>query len=238
MLVVTEQTPNPDALKFIPELSGEARLTHGATYAFTRGAADLARSPLAAQLLALEGVERVFVAPDFVTLTRAAAGPSWSELRYQVIPVIADHLAAGDAAVADDAPPAEDQAEDQVEWEIRQVLGLYVRPGVARDGGDVLFERFDADSGVLWIRMQGACGGCPSSRLTLKAGVEQIVRRYVPEVSRVEEIGAAEAPPEPSRLRRWIESLGGRGGGGKRPVFTHAGREMAPRPDPSSPAES
>lgn len=228
MLVLTEQTPNPDALKFIPELAGDARLTRGATYAFTGGEAELGRAPLAAALLALAGVARVFIAPDFVTVTRAAAAPPWDELRYQVIPIIADHLASGAPVVSGDLPPGEETAEDQVECEIRQVLGLYVRPGVARDGGDVLFERFDADSGVLWIRMQGACGGCPSSRLTLKAGVEQIVRRYVPEVSRVEEVGAAEAPPEPSRLRRWIESFGGRGGGA-RPVFTHAGREMPPR---------
>lgn len=227
MLVLTEQTPNPDALKFIPELAGGARLTRGATFAFARGDFDPARSELAAALFELEGVERVFVAPDFVTVTRAAGGPPWSGLRYQVIPRIADHLQSGAPAVANDTPPGEDQAEDQVEWEIRQVLGLYVRPGVARDGGDVLFERFDADAGVLWIRMQGACGGCPSSRLTLKAGVEQIVRRYVPEVTRVEEIEDRAEPAGPSRLRRWIEGFGG-GGGGARPVFTHAGREIRP----------
>ena len=235
MLVLTEQTPNPDALKFIPELPAGAPLTRGATHAFARDGFDAARSALAAALFEQEGVERVFLAPDFVTVTRAADGPPWSVLRYEVIPRIADHLQSGAPAVADDLPPAEDEAGDQVEWEIRQVLGLYVRPGVARDGGDVLFERFDADTGVLWIRMQGACGGCPSSRLTLKAGVEQIVRRYVPEVVRVEEIEAAERPAEPSRLRRWIESFGDRGSGA-RPVFTHAGREIRPASagDPST----
>ncbi|RAK53833.1 NifU family protein [Phenylobacterium soli] len=230
MLVLTEQTPNPDALKFIPELAPGARLTEGATYALARSGFDAARSTLAAALFGLAGVERVFVAPGFVTVTRAAAGPPWSALRYAVIAAIAEHLASGAPAIADDSPPVEDAGQDPIEEEIRQVLGLHVRPGVARDGGDVLFERFDADTGVLWIRMQGACGGCPSSRLTLKSGIEQIVRRYVPEVARVEEIGGAPAPAGASRLRRWIEGFGGRGAGA-RPVFTHGGREIPRRPE-------
>lgn len=221
MFVLTEQTPNPNALKFIPD----GLLTRGGTHAFEREGFAPARSALAAALFGLAGVARVFFAPEFVTITRAADAPPWAVLRYQVIRVIADHMASGAPAVAEEPGAAGGPAEDQVEAEIRQVLGLYVRPGVARDGGDVLFERFEAETGVLWIRMQGACGGCPSSRLTLKAGIEQIVRRYVPEVMRVEEVEAGDTAPGPSRLRRWIDGFGG-GGGGARPVFTHAGREV------------
>jgi Fe-S cluster biogenesis protein NfuA len=230
VLVLTEQTPNPDALKFIPDVL----LTGGATYSFERGRFEPPRSPLAAGLFALPGVSRVFIAPDFVTVTRGPGAPTWNLLRYQVISIIADHLEAGAPAVAEPADTSSPEiGQDEVEAEIRQVLGLYVRPGVARDGGDVLFERFDADEGVLWIRMQGACGGCPSSRLTLKAGIETIVRRYVPEVVRVEEFlgdRTDEAPAGPSRLRRWIEGFGGGAGGGPRPVFTHAGRELPTKP--------
>ena len=224
MLILTEPTPNPDALKFIPETP----LTAGATYAFQRQEFDAAASPLARRLFALAGVERVFVAPDFVTVTRAPGAATWSRLRYEAMDAIAEHLGSGEPAVVE-AEHAADPVHDQVEAEIRQVLADYVKPGVSRDGGEILFDRFDHDTGVLWIRMQGACGGCPSSRLTLKAGVEAIVRRYVPEVIRVEEAaGEPRAPAGPSRLRRWIDSFGGSGaGGGKRPVFTHAGREMS-----------
>jgi Fe-S cluster biogenesis protein NfuA len=222
VLILTEPTPNPDALKFIPETP----LTAGATYAFERDGFDPAASPLARRLFAIPQVARVFIAGDFLTITRAPRGGSWAGLRCEAMAAIAEHLAGGEPAVAEAPPPSSDPLHDQVEAEIRQVLADYVKPGVSRDGGEVLFERFDHDEGVLWIRMQGACGGCPSSRLTLKAGVETIVRRYVPEVVRVEEAaGEAQAPAGPSALRRWIASFGGAGAGGKpRTVFSHAGR--------------
>ena len=224
MFVLTEPTPNPEAIKFIPD----ARLTDGASWSFEREAFEAVRAPLAARLFALEGVRRVFIAPDFVTVTRASGGPGWSALRYPVIGAIADHLQSGEPAVAsrgDEATPSD--GEDALEGEIRQVLSLYVRPGLARDGGDVVIDRFERETGVLWIRMQGACGGCPSARLTLKAGVETIMRRYVPEVLRVEETAApAAAPGAPSPLRRWISSFGNHGRGKVRTVFTHAGRRI------------
>jgi Fe-S cluster biogenesis protein NfuA len=227
VLILTERTPNPDARKFLPHV----RLTDGAARAFDKAGFDPPNSPLAARLFALGSIRHVLIAEDFVTVTREASGESWDTLRIRVVAEIADHLADGLPAVAtgEAGPPAE---EGQVEAEIRQVLGLYVRPGVARDGGDVVFDHFDAASGVLWIRMKGACGGCPSARLTLKSGIENIVRRYVPEVARVEEVvesAAADGPPA-SRLKRWAEQLRGAAGGGRRnePVFTHAGQ---PSPD-------
>jgi Fe-S cluster biogenesis protein NfuA len=225
VLIVTEPTPNPDALKFIPETP----LTAGATYAFARQAFDPAASALARRLFEIADVARVFVAPEFVTVTRAPRAAPWSSLRYEVMAAVAEQLASGEAAVAEPSPEPSDPVHDQIEAEIRQVLADYVKPGVSRDGGEVLFERFDHAEGVLWIRMQGACGGCPSSRLTLKAGVETLVRRYVPEVIRVEEAaGEAAAPAGPSALRRWIANFGGAGAGGKpRTVFSHAGRQVS-----------
>ena len=226
MFILTEPTPNPEALKFIPE----APLCEGRTHAFERDGFRPSSSALAARLFEIEGVGRVFIAPEFVTVTRAERGPPWSVLRYLVIPAIADHLASGLPAVcaADEAAAAPD---DAIAAEIREVLARHVKPGVSRDGGEILFERFDRDSGVLWIRMQGACGGCPSSRLTLKAGVEAIVRRFVPEVSGVEEIAgeASEREPAASRLKRWMGGLGAKAEGRQGPVFTHAGREMRRR---------
>ena len=229
MFIVTEQTPNPDAMKFEPHV----QLTDGATFAFNRTDFDPRQSPLAERLFALADVSAVFVAPEFVTVTRSSTGRPWPALRREAIAAIADHLDSGAAAIAHDAvgdvapsPPAT-ASEEEIEAEIRSVLHLWVKPGVARDGGDILFDRFDAGTGVLWIRMQGACGGCPSSRLTLKAGVERIVRRYVPEVLSVEEAVADAATPSPSRLKDWLASLPARTGPAKRPIFTHLGREIS-----------
>lgn len=220
MIILTERTPNPDALKFVPHVA----LTSGAS----RWCAHAEDAPLAARLFTLEGVRRVFIAPDFVTVTRAPGGPAWPELRFAVIAALAEHIEAGEPALSSEADGVGGSAldEDEIVSEIRQVLALHVRPGVARDGGDVLLERFDPDTGVVWVKMQGACGGCPSSRLTLKAGIEQILRRYVPEVSQVEE-AAGEVPPaaEP-RWSRWAKSAGPSALGSVRTLFTHSGREI------------
>lgn len=230
MFILTELTPNPEALKFIPH----SRLTDGASWSFERAGFRAERSPLAARLFGLDGVRRIYVAADFLTITRDPGGPGWDRLRREAIQAIADHLESGEPAVTE-AAPSEAAAADEIEAEIRQVLGLHVRPGVARDGGEVLFERFEQDTGVLWIRMQGACGGCPSARLTLKAGVERIVRRYVPEVMSVQEV-----PTEPvagaaaTRIGRWLKAAGEGAGRGVRTVFTHSGRELSSRP-PNAP---
>lgn len=219
MVIVTERTPNPEAMKFVPHV----RLTDGATWSFEREGFVPATAPLAAALFALAGVGRVFIAPDFVTVTREAAGPGWTDLRYAIIAALAEHLASGAPVVC--APAEGSASADRLEKEIRDVLARHVRPGVARDGGDILFRRFDADTGVLWIRMQGACGGCPSARLTLKAGVEQIVRRFVPEVQCVEEAAAPEASLESitARLKRLAKGVGQRAGG-RGTLFTHGGK--------------
>jgi Fe-S cluster biogenesis protein NfuA len=178
----------------------------------------------------LADIVAVYVAPEFVTATRSPTGQPWPPLRLAVIAAIADHLesgaeAVGGDAVRDAAAAPTTATEEDIVSEIRSVLHLWVKPGVARDGGDILFDRFDAGTGVLWIRMQGACGGCPSSRLTLKAGVERIVRRYVPEVLSVEEtMDVAIAPPR-SRLEGWPASLPAHTGTEKRPIFTYGSRD-------------
>lgn len=215
MLILSERTPNPDALKFLPH----RRLTDGRGWSFSRESPDLAISPLAAALLEMADVARVHIGEDFVTVARRADGEAWTTLRIQVIAVIAEVLA-GDLPVVR-PPDGQPVADDAVEAEIRQVLGVYVRPGVARDGGDIVFDRFDAASGVLWVRMEGACGGCPSSRVTLKQAVEQIVRRFVPEVTAVEEATPAQ-PREPS-WRRWLARAPA-DEPPRRTLFSHNGR--------------
>lgn len=232
MIVLTERTPNPEAMKFLPQ----ARLTDGASFAFLREEFEAESSPLAARLFALPDVGRVYIAADFLTVTRRPDGESWADLRLPVVAAVAEHLASGEPAVrAEVRPPPPTGDEAQIEFEIREVLARHVQPGVARDGGEILFERFEPATGVLWIRMQGACGGCPSSRLTLKAGVEAIVRRYVPEVLRVEE-AVADVPGNPAepaasgRLKAWLARFGDRPAVPvPRTRFTHAGRPMAER---------
>jgi Fe-S cluster biogenesis protein NfuA len=221
VLILTEATPNPEAMKFTPEV----KLVGEGGWCFDRATFDSAASPLAAALFEIAGVARVFIAPDFVTVTRAPDGPGWPELRLAILAALAAHIGEGAPAVAAEVALA--APVDSLEAEIQLVLAAHVRPGVARDGGDVLFDHFDRETGRLWIRMQGACGGCPSARLTLKAGVEQIVRRYVPEVSGVEEV----APSRPvdgsgARWTRWAGSLLGRSVPAPRTVFSHAGREI------------
>ncbi len=220
VFILTEPTPNPEAMKFLPHV----RLTEGRSWSFDRAGFDPQLSPLAARLFEVEGVRRVYVAADFLTITRETEGPRWRQLRYQVIQTIAEHLETGDPAITD-TTAAEDEDEG-IEGEIKQVLGRYVRPGVARDGGEVLFDRFDRQTGVLWIKMQGACGGCPSARLTLKASVERIVRRYMPEVLSVEETPAeASGPNAAANLGHWMKRIGP-GMGKVRTVFTHGGRQI------------
>ena len=245
MFILTEQTPNPDAMKFVPHV----QLTDGAAFAFTRADFDPRQSPLAERLFALTDVAAVYVTPAFVTVTRSSTARPWPALRIDAIAAIADHLESGAAAIAHDAvgdvapSPPTTATDEEIEAEIRSVLHVWVRPGVARDGGDILLDRFDARTGVLWIRMQGACGGCPSSRLTLKAGVERIVRRYVPEVLSVEEAVADAATPSPLRASKtgWRACRPARGRRNARSSPTGATKYRAvevrrnPRPSPSPP---
>lgn len=224
MFIVTERTPNPDAMKFMPHV----RMTDGAGWSFSRTDFDPGQSRLAARLFALADVTAVYIAADFVTVTRSSEGEPWAALRLQAISAIADHLESGEAAVAADlaAPGSGVATNEDIVEEIQSVLGLWIRPGVARDGGDILFDRFDRETGALWIRMHGACGGCPSSKLTLKGSVERIVRRYVPEVLSVEEVPIEAGSGAPARPRDWAAVLPDAAGPKRRPVFTHAGRPL------------
>lgn len=189
MFIQTEATPNPEVLKFLP---GRPVMAEG-TRDFG-GPEEAAASPLAGDIFDVEGVERVFFGPDFVTVGKAAAA-DWSHLKAPILAAIMDHFTSGRALFADeDAPQAgghdgavyEGEAA-QIVAEIKDLLDTRIRPAVAQDGGDILFDRFDAETGVVWLTMRGACSGCPSSSATLKAGVENMLKHYVPEVTRVEQ---------------------------------------------------
>jgi Fe-S cluster biogenesis protein NfuA len=198
MFIQTETTPNPNALKFLPgrAVSPERALEFASPD-------EAVASPLAEALFDVAGVELVFFGPDFISVSRKAdAARGWDEMKAPVLAAIMDHYvagkpllseaangAAGSTAAAteghNDATYEGDAA--QVVAEIKDLLDTRIRPAVAQDGGDIVFDRFEADTGIVWLHLRGACSGCPSSSATLKAGVENMLKHYVPEVTRVEQ---------------------------------------------------
>lgn len=189
MYIETETTPNPATLKFLP---GQQVMAAG-TREFT-SPEDAAASPLAEALFDLGEVTGVFFGREFVSVT-AGPGVSWAALKPQVVAMLLDHFvsgaplfAAGDAggiAIPGSADDdfGDDPADADVVAQIRELIETRVRPAVANDGGDIVYRGFR--EGVVYLSMQGACSGCPSSSATLKQGIESLLKHYVPEVSEV-----------------------------------------------------
>ena len=188
MFIETEATPNPATLKFLP---GRDVMGGRGTADFTAAAEAAGRSPLAARIFAVGEVARVFLGTDFVTVTKAEDA-DWQRLRPRVLGAIMEHYLAGLPVMEGAEEPSTsedfDAADGEVVAQIKELLDTRVRPAVAGDGGDIVFRGFR--EGVVRLRMQGACSGCPSSRATLKHGVETMLRHYVPEVVRVEQVEA------------------------------------------------
>jgi Fe-S cluster biogenesis protein NfuA len=184
MFIETEGTPNPATLKFLP---GIAVMQAGTADFATRDSAQ--RSPLAQGLFALPGVARVFLGGDFITVTKTDA-ESWQALKPQVLGAIMEHFVAGRPVLEGEAAAGDEEEiapEDQeVVDQIKELLDTRVRPAVASDGGDIVFRGYR--DGIVRLHMQGACSGCPSSRATLKHGIENMLRHYVPEVVGVEQV--------------------------------------------------
>lgn len=191
MFIQTEATPNPNTLKFLPgrTVSADGVLEF-------RSIDEAARSPLAEALFELEGVERVLFGEDFVAVSRAEGPLQWDQMKAPILAAIMDHFVAGQPILRPQGAAAEEPARQEIVYEgeaaqivaeIKDLLDTRIRPAVAQDGGDILFDRWEPDTGILWLQMRGACSGCPSSSATLKAGVENMLRHYVPEVTRVEQ---------------------------------------------------
>jgi Fe-S cluster biogenesis protein NfuA len=182
MFIQTEATPNPATLKFLP---GKPVLP-GGTRDY-RNVEDAAESPLAHSLFSVNGVSGVFLGQDFITVTKAAA--EWQHLKPAILGLIMDHYLSGAPVLVvekpNDAAGEEFFAEDDAEivTTIKQLLDTRVRPAVAQDGGDITFHGFR--EGVVYLNMKGSCAGCPSSTATLKHGIENLLRHFVPEVSEV-----------------------------------------------------
>ena len=187
MFIETETTPNPSTLKFLP---GQAVMEHGTREFTSPEAAE--SSPLASALFDLGDVTGVFFGSNFISVT-AAPGVDWGQLKPQVVGILLDHFVSeaplflgGDArgiAVPDTETPADDPADAEIIAQIHELLETRVRPAVASDGGDIVYRGFR--EGVVYLAMQGACAGCPSSSATLKQGIESLLKHYVPEVTEV-----------------------------------------------------
>lgn len=183
MFIQTEQTPNPATLKFLPG----REVLDGGTANFTSSEDAAARSPLADRLFAIDGVTGVFFGADFVTITKAD-DRDWYLLKPSILGVIMEHFTSGrpvmtEAGAGGDSAHAGGEDDDEIVSQIKELLDTRVRPAVAQDGGDILFQGYE--DGIVYLHMQGACSGCPSSTMTLKAGIENMMRHYIPEVVEV-----------------------------------------------------
>lgn len=187
MFIETETTPNPATLKFLP---GRQVMTAGTREFTDPDAAEV--SPLASALFSLGDVSGVFFGSDFVSVS-VGPGSEWAQVKPQVVAVLLDHFVseaplftggdAGTISVPDDADMGDDPADADVVSQIKELIETRVRPAVAGDGGDIIYRGFR--EGVVFLTMQGACAGCPSSTATLKQGIEGLLKHYVPEVTEV-----------------------------------------------------
>ena len=187
MFIQTESTPNPATLQFLP---GREVMGDGAVADFP-SAETAGRSPLALALFAIPDVSRVFFGSDFISVTKRDG--DWKHLKPAILGAVMEHftrglpLIEGGAAEAD-AGESYSEADAEIVDQIKELIETRVRPAVAQDGGDIIFKGFDGGTGIVSLHLQGSCAGCPSSTMTLKNGIENMLRHYVPEVTAVEAV--------------------------------------------------
>ena len=188
MFIQTEKTPNPQTLKFLP---GKVVMEEGT--AFYQSVDEAGKSPFARRLFALEGVEGVFFGSDFITITKNDTF-DWQVMKPSLLGGIIDHFNSDDVTLEKlenkDSKNSlkSNEVDSDIVKQIKELLDTRVRPAVAMDGGDIIFNDF-AD-GIVYLKMQGACSGCPSSTATLKMGIENMLKHYIPEVQEVRPVDA------------------------------------------------
>ena len=179
MFVQTETTPNPNSLKFLP---GKNVSNHGS---FEVTKKDGTNNELIKNLLSVNGVEGIFLGKDFISINKYDS-TEWGEIKHIIISLINDFYASGKECVIDNNLNEEIDNLEEVEKKIVKILDQKIRPAVAKDGGDIKFKEFK--DGVVKVQLQGSCSGCPSSTMTLKQGVQNLLCHYLPEVKRVEAV--------------------------------------------------
>ena len=186
MFIQTEQTPNPETLKFLP---GRVVMNEGT--AFYQNNKTASNSPFAMRLFKLDGVEGVFFGSDFITITKSKQ-TSWEVIKPMVLGSIMDHYKSEEDTIISQESSKEAESlktteeDSEIIKQIKELIDTRVRPAVAMDGGDIIYQSFE--DGVVYLHMQGACSGCPSSTATLKMGIENMLKHYVPEVKEVRPI--------------------------------------------------
>ncbi len=183
MFIQTEQTPNPQTLKFLP---GKVVMEEGT--AFYQTVDEAQQSPFARRLFEVDGVEGVFFGSDFITITKSEKY-EWQVLKPSVLGGIIDHYNSGEMTIEkskekeSEKSTNKNQNDSEIVKQIKELLDTRVRPAVAMDGGDIIYNDFE--DGIVYLKMQGACSGCPSSTATLKMGIENMLKHYIPEVQEV-----------------------------------------------------
>ena len=176
MFVQTETTPNPNSLKFLPGKT----VSNGGSFEINNK--DDVKNELIRNLMSINGVEGIFLSKDFISINKYD-DISWEEIKHIVISLINDFYSSGKEFVIDKSPFESDQNLGEIEKKIVQILDQKIRPAVAKDGGDIKFKEFK--DGVVMVQLQGSCSGCPSSTMTLKQGVQNLLCHYLPEVKEV-----------------------------------------------------
>lgn len=191
MFIQTEETPNPATLKFIPD--GHVVLKNG-TAEFKNQKQAESKSPLALQLFTITGVEAVFFGHDFITITKSG-NAVWKYLTSEIQAVIMDFFLTGKEPMFENKENEKnneinknspEEGDSEIVKQIKELIEIKVRPAVAMDGGDIIFHSFD--NGVVYLMLKGSCSGCPSSTVTLKSGIENMLKHYIPEVESVEQV--------------------------------------------------
>ena len=186
MFIQTEQTPNPQTLKFLP---GKVVMDEGT--AFFQNIDKTSNSPLAKRLFDVDGVTGVFFGSDFITITKNDS-LDWQVMKPEILGSIMDHFNSGEPTIKNETKKEgkksilENSNDSDIVKQIKELLDTRVRPAVAMDGGDIIYDSYK--DGIVYLHMQGACSGCPSSTATLKMGIENMLKHYVPEVKEVRSI--------------------------------------------------
>ena len=179
MFVQTEITPNPNSLKFLP---GKIVSTHGS---FEVTKKDETNNELVRNLLSINGVEGIFLGKDFISINKSKDF-SWDDIKHIVISLINDYYSSGKKCVIEENSLDKTENLAEIEEKIVKILNQKIRPAVAKDGGDIKFREFN--NGIVKVQLQGSCSGCPSSKATLKQGVQNLLCHYIPEVKEVEAV--------------------------------------------------
>ena len=176
MFVQTETTPNPNSLKFLPGKT----VSNSGSFEITKR--DDVKNELIRNLMSVNGIEGIFLGKDFISINKYD-NTSWDEIKHIVISLINDFYSSGKEFIIDKSPYEVDENFGEIEKKIIQILDQKIRPAVAKDGGDIKFKEFK--DGVVMVQLQGSCSGCPSSTMTLKQGVQNLLCHYLPEVKEV-----------------------------------------------------